>query len=65
MFVKPTFSFLRYGISLLSFVVKKYAPQTEVIKDVVGRFVSGGIILHEFQKHDFYRGKKMVMSEKI
>ncbi len=45
----------------LSFVVKKYAPHTDAIKDIIGGLVSGGVILNEFQKYDFYRGKKEVM----
>ncbi len=35
-------------------------PQTDAMKDVVNNLVSGGIILHEFQKYDFYSGKKEV-----
>ncbi len=50
----------RESFTQLAYVVKKYSPRTDVIKDIVGRLVSAGIILHEFQKYDQYRGKKEV-----
>ncbi len=50
----------RQTFNYQSYVVKKYVPQTDAMKDVVNNLVSGGIILHEFQKYDFYRGKKEV-----
>ncbi len=61
LFSTSIFVYDRESFTQLSFVVKKYVPHTDAIKDIVRYLVSGGIFLHEFQKHDFYRGKKEVL----
>ncbi len=55
------YDYYRASFTHLSYVVKKYAPRTDVFKDIVGNLVSTGIMLHEFLKHDLYRGKKEVL----
>ncbi len=55
----------RYTYTTAAFVVKKYVPQTDVIKAMVESLISGGIILHNYQLYDFYRGKKQVKDQYV
>ncbi len=46
----------------LAFCMKKFSPQAEIVEGKVAGLVAGGIVDHEFKKHDPTHGMKEVHS---
>ncbi len=44
----------------LAFCMKKFSPQAEIVEGKLAGLVAGGIVDHEFQKHDPTHGMKEV-----
>ncbi len=54
--------YFRYDLHQVTYVFKKYRPQTEEITNVLSHLVSSGVTVHERKKHDVYTNNKEVPS---